>query len=132
MSEDSVILIDIPNGEAADVGFLQGLGHSVMVCHGPDPGTLCPILSGTGCPMVDEAHGIVFLLDLDRPQHRAILKRYKDVVKDDVPIRVKVSREQAVSYADMLRGVQVWTHDPGVGDLDGFSAEVDAADMFRE
>jgi hypothetical protein len=32
----------------------------------------------------------------------------------------------------MLRGVQVWTHDPGVGDLDGFSAEVDAADMFRE
>jgi hypothetical protein len=26
----------------------------------------------------------------------------------------------------------VWTHEPGIGDLDGFVAQVEAADRFAE
>lgn len=131
MSEESVILVDIPDGQAMDVGFLEGLGHSVVVCHGPAPRTLCPILSGAGCPMVDDAHGVVFLLDLDRPQHRAILKQYKAVLRDDVPIGVKVKPGQEQKHRSLLSGVRTWTDLPAIGDLDGFAAEVEAADQFR-
>ena len=131
MTEKSLILVDIPDGQSTDVGFLEGLGHSVVICHGPEPKTLCPILSGVGCPMVEEAHGVVFLLDLDRPQHRAILKQYKAVLREDVPIRVKVKPGQAEKYASLLGGIHTWSDQPGVGDLDGFAAEVEAADLFR-
>lgn len=129
MSEPSLILVDIPDGQQVDTGFLEGLGHSVAICHGPEPKHLCPILSGEGCEMAEGAHGVVFLLDLDRPQHRAILKQYKDVLREDVPIRVKVSFEQARKHADPLQGIHTWTEVPAAGDLDGFSAEVEAAEQ---
>lgn len=129
MSEPSLILVDIPDGQQVDTGFLEGLGHSVAICHGPEPKHLCPILSGEGCEMAEGAHGVVFLLDLDRPQHRAILKQYKDVLREDVPIRVKVSFEQARKHADLLQGIHTWTEVPAAGDLDGFSAEVEAAEQ---
>lgn len=132
MPEESVILVDIPGGETTDVAFLENLGHTVIVCHGPKPQTLCPILSGAGCPLAESAHGVVFLLDLDRPQHRAILQKYKQVLRDDVPIRVRVTFEQAEQYRDLLKGIQVWSDMPATGDLDGFSAEVEAADQFRD
>lgn len=132
MPEPSLILVDIPEGETTDVAFLEGLGHSVVMCHGPESGTLCPILAGAGCPKAEGAHGVVFLLNLDRPQHRAILRTYKEVLRDDVPIRVRVTPEQAHRYADTLKGVQVWTDTPATGDLDGFAAEVEAADQFRD
>ena len=87
-----MILIDIAPGEAAsfDQRFLERNDHPVVVCHGPDHGSLCPILSGAGCEWVTDAHGIVFVLDLDRPQHRAILARYSEVVREGVPIRAVV------------------------------------------
>jgi hypothetical protein len=131
MSGQSVILIDIPDGQATDVAFLEGIGHPVMLCHGPGD-HVCPIISDGNCGMANNAHGIVFMLDLDRAAHREILAKYKAVLRDDVPIRVRVSREQAISYASLLAGIQVWTHDPGIGDLDGFAAEVEAADKFLE
>jgi pentose-5-phosphate-3-epimerase len=81
--------------------------------------------------LADAAHGVVFHLDLDRPQHRAILERYKAVLREDVPIRVATTFEQARRYASLLAGVQVWTHEPGTGDLDGFAAEVEAAERFQ-
>lgn len=130
MEEQSVILVDIAEAQEIDVGFLENLGHPVVVCHGPRDRT-CPILSGEGCPKAENAHGIVFALDLDRPQHRAILERYKRLLREDVPIRVVATPEQATRYASVLRGVQVWLHEPGTGDLDGFAAEVEAADRFR-
>lgn len=132
MSEPSMILVDIPGGEVTDIAFLEGLGHPVQICHGPAPKTICPILSGEGCPLAENAHGIVFLLDLDRPQHRAILKKYKESLPEDVPIRVRASRDQATSHRELLTGIQVWTDTPGIGDLDGFAAEVEAADQFRD
>jgi hypothetical protein len=129
---EGVILLDIAEGATArfDEDLLQRFGHPVIVCHGPDPGTGCPLLRGEGCEKFDEAHGIAFELDLDRPQHRAILRRYRDLARPEVPIRVLVAAEQAEEYAEFLEPFEVWTHDPNVADLDGFAAEVEAADRL--
>ncbi len=123
----SVILVDVPEGaDPATPEFLERFGHVVRVCHGPDHGTICPILRDTGhCELVDEAHGIVFELDLDEPQHRAILARYQEIVREGVPLRVVVKPGQAERYADLLAGVEVWTHEPSVAELDAFSARVE-------
>jgi hypothetical protein len=129
MSDQSLVLIDMPTGESTDVAFLEHLGHSAMVCHGPEPKTLCPLLSGEGCPMVDETHGVLFMLDLDRPQHRAILRRYQEVLREDVPIRVRATAEQAEAHADLLRGVHVFEE---AVDLDGFAAEVEASENIGD
>ena len=131
--ERVTILIDSEtDGDSEfDRAFLERLGHEVVVCHGPEHDTLCPLLAGTGCEFVDNAHGIVFALDLDRPQHRSILQRYREVVADDVPIHVVVRTGQRERYAEILGAFQVWEHDPSVADLDGLAAEIEAADRFR-
>jgi hypothetical protein len=131
MNEEKLgpILFDIPGDLEYDAGFLESLGHRVMVCHGPEHASLCPILSGNGCPTAEAAHGIVFALDLDRPQHRAILKMYRNLLRDDVAIRVVVKPEQAERYSELLRGLRVWTHQPVAGDFDAFAAEVEAAEL---
>jgi hypothetical protein len=127
---DSYVLFDIPTGDSpTDRQFLEQLGHRVMVCNGPADGSLCPILTGEGCELAANAHGIVFELDLDNPQHRAILTEYKASLKSDVPIRVVVSPVQAAQYPELLEGIKVLDHSPAVGDLDALSAEVDAADL---
>lgn len=127
---ESYILFDVPEGsEPVDRAFLEGLGHPVMVCNGPQPGKLCPILSGESCALAEGAHGIVFELDLDRAQHRAILARYKDSLSSSLPIRVVVRPDQATRYVHLLKGLKVWTHVPVAGDLDGLAAEVEAADL---
>lgn len=132
MNEDAGIILDVTPGDAhVESEFLEKLGHPVLVCHGPDWGHACPILKG-GCPLVDEAHGVIFQVDLDRPQHRAILRKYKEVIADDVPIRVVVREGQWDTYAADLVGVRVWDHEPTIGELDGFAAEVEAADATRD
>ena len=128
--EDSYILFDLPPGEEpVDSQFLEQLGHRVMVCSGPAPGTVCPILSGEGCELAENAHGIVFELDLDQSQHRDILDRYKSSLRTDVPIRVTVKPGQVAKYPELLTGLKVLSHAPVAGDLDGLAAEVEAADM---
>ena len=76
--------------------------------------------------------GLIFQLDLDRPQHRVILKRYQDGIADDVPIAAVVKPGQEELYADLLRGVQVWSEEPTVAELDGFAALVEASDELRD
>jgi len=129
-TDHGLILIDVAPGEVAnfDRSFLEKTGHPVVVCHGPDQRALCPLLAGRGCDMVDKAHGIVFLLDLDRPQHRAILDRYRDVVRADVPITAVVKPGQKERYAAILDRVEVLEHEPTVADLDGLAAEIEAVD----
>ena len=129
-TDHGLILVDVAAGEAAtfDQSFLERNGHPVVMCHGPDHKTLCPLLAGAGCDMVSSAHGIVFLLDLDRPQHRAILRKYREVVRPDVPIRAVVKPGQRQQYAEALDRIEVWEHEPTAGDLDGLAAEVEAAD----
>jgi hypothetical protein len=125
-----VVLLDISPGagEAFERSFLEKVGHPALVCHGPHEGTLCPLLEGKGCADFEAAHGIVFELDLDRAQHRAIVERYQQLGREGMPIRVVATPEQAARYGDLLAGVEVWTHDPTAADLDGFAAEVEAAD----
>jgi hypothetical protein len=125
-----MILIDVTpgSGEEFDRSFLERTGHEVVVCHGPDDGVVCPLLTGTGCEKVDRAHGIVFALDLDRPQHLAILQRYHEVTRPEVPIRAVVRPGQRTKYAELLEPFEVWEHEPTVADLDGFAAGVEAVD----
>jgi hypothetical protein len=130
MESESYILFDIPTGETPlDAKFLESLGHPVEVCHGPGDG-VCPLVKGTGCPLAERAHGIVFELDLDLPKHRAILRKYKSFLPEDTPIRVAVKPGQESTYAELLRGLKVWAHTPVAGDLDAIAAEVEAADSF--
>ena len=47
---DGLILLDIASGSGEfDRDMLERFGHVVRVCHGPDHGTLCPLLAGKGC-----------------------------------------------------------------------------------
>lgn len=131
MDTEGLILDVTPADGKFDRDFLEKLGHPVLVCHGPEIGHVCPILRG-GCSMVDSAHGIVFQLDLDRPQHRAILRRYQGILAEDIPIVAVVREGQRTMYRDLLAGVQVWEAEPTVSELDGFAAEVEAADWARE
>lgn len=124
-----VVLLDVLAGEGDfDTSILERLGHPVVTCGGPDVKTLCPLLGGKGCEKFDQAHGIVFELDLDRPQHRSIVERYRQLAREDMPIRVVVRPDQQRRYAELLDSVQVWDHTPTVADLDGFAAQVEAAD----
>ena len=125
-----MILIDVIPGSGAefDRSFLERNGHDVVMCHGPGHDELCPLLAGTGCDSVEGAHGIVFALDLERDQHRAILQRYREVTRPEVPIRVVVRPGQRTKYADLLGAFEVWEHEPTVAELDGFAAEVEATD----
>ena len=128
-ANDGMILLDVTSGrDAFDEDLLERFGHVVKVCHGPDQGSLCPLLAGAGCEDFENAHGVLFELDLDRPQHRAILRRYRDLARPEVPIRAIVTSNQAARYADLLVDIEVLTHDPSVADLDGFASEVEAAD----
>ena len=126
---EGMILLDVSTGaDTFDETMLERLGHPVKVCHGPDHGVLCPLLAGKGCRDFEDAHGVIFELDLDRPQHRAIVRLYRELARVDVPIRAVVSPEQAQRYGQELRGIEVLTHDSTVAHLDGFAAEVEATD----
>ena len=127
--DPSYVLLDMATGERAafESKFLERNGHPVHVCNGPGDST-CPILAGTGCELFDSAHGVIFQLDLDRPAHRAILATYREAAGDELPIRVVVEPRQAEEYGDLLTNFEVWTHEPSVADLDGFAAEVEAAE----
>ena len=128
---EGVVLLDVLAGDGEfDRSILERLGHPVVTCGGPEAMRLCPILGGEGCDKFEEAHGIVFELDLDRPQHRAIVRRYRELARPDLPIRVVVRPDQQQRYADLLADVQVWDHSPTVADLDGFAAQVEAADRY--
>ena len=131
MAADTVVLLDVLGGEGAfERSLLERMGHPVITCGGPDLHTLCPLLGGQGCEKFEQAHGIVFELDLDRPQHRAIVERYRELSRPDLPIRVVVRPDQRAAYADLLDQVEVWDHAPTAADLDGFAAEVEAGDRF--
>ena len=130
MEMEGLILDVTPADGDFDRGFLEKLGHPVLVCHGPEEGHTCPILLD-GCDMVDRAHGIIFQIDLEREQHRAILERYQEVVADDIPIVAVVRKGQKSRFRELLSGVQIWEAEPTVSELDGFAAEVEAADHTR-
>ena len=130
----SLIHFDVPFGEAEQhAALMERLGHPSTVCHGPAENERCPILrEESGCPLIDAAHGVVFEFDLDREHHREILGKYLEVIDDDVPVRVIADPAVAERHAELLRTVDVWTHAPTAGELDGFAALVEAVDRDRE
>ena len=123
------VLLDVLPGAAGDFdeSFLSRNGLSVSVCSGPEESTQCPLVAGHGCRKFGEAHGIVFELDFDNPAHRAIVQKYRELAREDVPIRVVLTPDQAERYRDELQSVEVWTHEPTVAELDGFAARVEAS-----
>jgi hypothetical protein len=126
------VILDVTPGdhEGFDRHLLEGMGHDVMVCHGPG-GHQCPLVEDGVCEMVDAAHGVVFQLDLDREYHRDILATYKRTLPADMPIAVSVQPGQEATYASLLEGLYVWSHSPTATELDGFAALVEAADRTR-
>jgi hypothetical protein len=128
----SMIHFDVPHGSAEEhAQLMRRLGHPATMCNGPGDHE-CPILEpGGSCPMIDEAHGVVFEFDLDDARHRHILTRYLEVIDDEIPVRVITPPEVAARHSDFLKGVDVWTHEPTAGELDGFAALVEAADESR-
>jgi hypothetical protein len=128
---EGVVLLDVPEGGGSfEHSILERFGHPVEVCNGPEPASLCPLLGGSGCTKFEHARGIVFELDLDRPQHRAILDRYQELASTDVPIRVVVQPGQRERYDSVLNNVQLWDHEPSVADLDGFAAQIESLERF--
>ncbi len=129
---EGTVLLDVTDVSYAQFAkeFLEKTGHEALVCHGPGDGT-CPLLVGTGCDLIEAAHGVVFQFDLDRPAHREILSRYKKILHPEVPVRVVVEPGQERRYAELLAGTEVWAREPTAGDLDAFAAEVEAADRSR-
>jgi uncharacterized protein (DUF302 family) len=67
----------------------------------------------------------------DEPEHRAILEQYRQL-NADIPIRVLVRPPQRERYRALLARFEVLVHDPTAADLDGFAAEVEAADRLAE
>ena len=124
-----MVLLDVVDGaeEQFDVSFLERSDHPVTVCHGPAPGAVCPLIADDLCEKYAHAHGIVFELDLDDAQHQAILATYRKK-NPEIPIRVVVTEEQARRYGHLLSAVETWSRLPSAADLDGFAAEVEAAD----
>jgi hypothetical protein len=125
-----LILLVVPEGtDDFTASVLQKLDHTVLTCHGPRPGTDCPLVHGQGCEWFADAHGIVFSLDLARPAHRAVLEAYDRMAADagrDVPIRVVLPRGATLPSA--FRNLTTWDGEPSVADLDGFAALVEAID----
>jgi len=126
------ILLVVP--ESTDdftASVLERLDHSVTTCHGPDADTDCPLVHGEGCAWYEEAHGIVFALDLTRPAHRDIVSAYERLAEAqgrDIPMRVIVPPGSDLpAELDLL----AWSEDPTVAELDGFAALVEAADRSR-
>ena len=128
-----MVLLDVldDDEERFDVSFLERIDHPVTVCHGPTLGTVCPLLAEGTCEKYEHAHGIVFELDLDDAQHRAIVAKYRRL-NPEIPIRVVVASDQLERYHHLLSGVEAWLRLPSVAELDGFASEVEAADRYAD
>lgn len=108
-----------------DQEFLGRMEIPMLRCTGPHGPGKCPILRGQPCGKIQKADGILFQLDLDREDHREILRLYIEML--DVPIRAVVSEEQQQRYAELLKDVEVVTPPVGPSMLDAFAAEVESA-----
>jgi hypothetical protein len=129
--QDIGMILDVTPGdhERFERHLLEGMGHRVEVCHGAHDN--CPLVEEGTCELVEQAHGVVFKLDLDREYHRRILERYRSTLRSETPIAVAVAPGQEERYADLLEGMYLWNHEPTSADLDGFASLVEAADRTR-
>ena len=85
--EPTRVLLDVLPGVDSDFdeSFLARNGLSVSVCSGPGDSQPCPLVEGHGCRKFEEANGVVFALDLDEPEHRAVIERYQELAREGTP-----------------------------------------------
>lgn len=91
----------------AQAEALQAAGMDPIVCTGPtDHGGACPLLVGETCPVVADADAVVYDLDLDRDDDRAVLR---SLVHDHAGLPVITERSHAESHrhADDLQHCSV-------------------------
>ena len=128
----TVLLVVPEDADDFTASILEKLEHGVITCHGPTGRRHCPLVHGQGCAWFNEAHGIVFALDLRLPEHAAIVRHYEDLAASagrDLPIRVIVpAGSDAPTH---LGDVPTWYGDPTVAQLDGFAALVEATDRSK-
>jgi hypothetical protein len=93
-------------------------------CGGPHTPGACPLLEGEACGKIVKADGILFQLNLERPDHRQILKIYSETL--DIPVRAVVSEADRDRYRDLLAEVEVVTPPMGPAALDAFASEVES------
>lgn len=122
------VLVDCVSDHSWEAAQLERRGHHVVYCAGPPRGTLCPILRNGFCEKVAAASGVIFDLDLDRAQHRAILARYRQVLGPEIPIRIMVTPRQAARYAELLPPSQTWTGPPAETEVGAFLAILETID----
>ena len=131
--ESGTVLLVVPeDADQFTACILQKLEHRVITCHGPTGRHDCPLVHGQGCAWYNEAHGVVFALDLRRPEHVAIVRHYEDLADRlgrELPIRVIVPAGS--DAPSRLGDVPTWYGDPTVAQLDGFAALVEATDRSR-
>ena len=128
----TVLLVVPEDADQFTACILQKLEHRVITCHGPTGRHDCPLVHGQGCAWYNEAHGIVFALDLRLPEHVAIVRHYEDLARSvghELPIRVIVPPGSDVPTH--LGDVPTWYGDPTVAQLDGFAALVEATDRSQ-
>ena len=114
-----------PEDLAWEQDFIDRLDDDVVPCCGPKVQGGCPILHGDHCSKLEGADGVLFQLNLDREDHRAILTRYTELL--EVPIRVVCTPEQAKRWGSLLADVEVTTPPMGPAALDAFAAEVESS-----
>ena len=81
---------------------LRAAGTRPIVCTGPtSDGGACPLLVDEPCPVLADADAVVFDLDLDRDDDRAVLRT---LVQDPAapPVVTERSRDEARRHADVL------------------------------
>ena len=123
----SVILDVNPDPDALhwEEDWLERQDVDVVRCGGPHAPGDCPLLEGKACGKIAKADGILFQLNLERPDHRQILKTYSEML--DIPIRAVVSEADRDQYRDLLTEVEVVTPPMGPAGLDAFAAEVESS-----
>ena len=128
----TVLLVVPEDADDFTASILEKLEHGVITCHGPTGRHDCPLVHGQGCAWFNEAHGIVFALDLRLREHAAIVRHYEDLAASagrELPIRVIVPAGS--DAPSRLGDVPTWYGDPTVAQLDGFAALVEATDRSR-
>lgn len=95
--------------------FFADRGIRAARCLGPDTSAACPLLAGEACPKAAGVDLILFQLDLSSPDHRKILRAYRD----DHPAKViaVVSAQEQLWWGSELEGVELIVGPPRISDL---------------
>lgn len=104
------VVLECADPKAVDArrAALEAAGFSVTVCPGPDASRrrMCPLRADEPCPWVDAADVVVHDLDLDIPEHRAVLRALRRT-HPGTPIVLELPEQVATRHADVLRDCHV-------------------------